>query len=307
MSPSSAHGRDQLFELSLDLMATIDRRGCFTDVNPAFERILGYPRAALIGLRAVDLLHPDDEGRTLALNDPAADSVADVIQFENRFRCNDGTYRWLQWNARLVKGTWYAVARDVTDRRSLDEPVMRDPLTGLPNRAALTDRLRAAVRRLGRGSRFVAVLLVDLDRFKPLVKEQSADAGDRILRAAAGRLVETAGPAEVVARLGGDQFVVLVEDPASPGSVLELTDRVVASFRRPLSTATDQVDVTASVGVAISSSPRITPRALLRHADIAMYRVKARGGDGHALYDDVVADQIEAAVGASAAPGTPSH
>jgi diguanylate cyclase (GGDEF)-like protein/PAS domain S-box-containing protein len=304
MSPASAHGRNQLFELSLDLLATMDRRGCFTDVNPAYERILGYPRTELIGVRAVDLLHPDDWARTLALNNPGSDSVPDVMDFENRFRRKDGAYRWLQWNARLSGGTWYAVARDVTDRRALEESALRDPLTGLLNRSALTERLRGAVKRLGRGSRSVAVLLIDLDQFKRIVDDRGADAGDHLLRAAAERLLETVGFADGVARLGGGEFVVLVENPESGELVLALADRVVAAFREPLAVgeAGPSASVGASVGVATYSSPRITPRALLRHADIAMYRVNARGGNGHALYDDVVADQIEAAVGATAAP-----
>jgi diguanylate cyclase (GGDEF)-like protein/PAS domain S-box-containing protein len=298
MSPPSAHGRDQLFELSLDLLATMDRRGRFTDLHPAIERILGYPRDELIGVRAVELLHPDDWTRTLALNDPQAEAVPDVMEFENRFRRQDGTYRWLQWNARLVDGTWYAVARDVTNRRLVEESAVRDPLTGLLNRVAVTDRLRAAVKRLGRASKSIAILLIDLDQFKLVDPE----CRDQCLRAAAARLLETVGSADGVARPGGDEFVVLVENPPSVQVVLSLADRVVLGFRQPLS---DELGVRVSVGVAVSSSPRITPRALLRHADIAMYRVKAEGGDGHALYDDVVADQIEAAVAATATPPAP--
>lgn len=277
----------------------MDRAGHFVDVNPAAERILGYRREELIGVRAVDLLHPEDRKRTLALRDPGADTMPDVVEFENRYRRKDGSYRWLQWNARLVAGTWYAVARDVTDRRILEESAVRDPLTGLANRTGLTDRLRAAVKRLGRTSKFVAVLFVDLDQFKLINDGRGHDVGDGFLRAAAARLLETVRSVDAVARLGGDEFVVLLDDLASPAAVIEVTQRIVEAFGRPIVVGAEEAAIGASVGVAIASSPRITPRALLRQADIAMYRAKAKGGSRYALFDDVVADQIEAAAEAA--------
>jgi GGDEF domain-containing protein len=96
---------------------------------------------------------------------------------------------------RLVDKTWYAVARDITDRRILEESAVRDPLTGLPNRTGLTDRLRAAVKRLGHHSGLVGVLFVDLDHFKLVNDGRGHEIGDRFLCAAAGRLLETCAPA----------------------------------------------------------------------------------------------------------------
>src|SRR5581483_7810057 len=143
-------GRSELFEMSIDLLATMDRSGRFTDLNPAAERILGWTREELIARRAVDLLHPDDRDRTLELNDPDAVTLPDVVEFENRYRHKDGSYRWLQWNARLVGDTWYAVARDVTDHKVLQDRAVRDHLTGLPNRIGFGERLSAALARLDR-------------------------------------------------------------------------------------------------------------------------------------------------------------
>src|SRR5207302_8673349 len=96
------------------------------------------------------LLHPDDRERTLALNDPESREVPEVVQFENRYLCKDGSYRWLQWNARLVDETWYAGARGVTDRRILEQRAARDPLRSLPNRTELSERLALALSRLER-------------------------------------------------------------------------------------------------------------------------------------------------------------
>jgi diguanylate cyclase (GGDEF)-like protein/PAS domain S-box-containing protein len=285
-------GRTELFEISIDLLATMDRRGRFLDVNPAAERILGYSRRELIGRRAVDLLHPEDRKRTLALHDPDAETYPDIVEFENRYLRKDGSYRWLQWNARLKDDIWYAVARDITDRRLLEESAVRDPLTGLPNRTGLTDRLRSAVKRIGRRGGLVAVLFVDLDHFKLINDGRGHDVGDRCLCAAAGRLIETVRSGDIVARFGGDEFVVLLEDVASTEAALEIADRVVESLHTPIAFGAEEAQIAASVGVAIASSARITPRALLRQADIAMYRAKSRGGSCFALFDDIVADQI---------------
>src|SRR5947207_10443397 len=206
------HARNELFEISIDLLATMDRGGHFTDFNPAAERILGYARDELLGMRAIDLLHPEDLKRTLALAEPlGADTLPDVVEFENRYRRRDGTYRWLQWNARLMEDTWYAVARDVTDRRILEESAVRDPLTGLTNRIGLIDRLRAAIKRIGRDVTLVAVLFIDLDHFKLINDSRGHDVGDRFLCAAANRLLETVRGGDLVGRQGGDEFVVLLE------------------------------------------------------------------------------------------------
>jgi diguanylate cyclase (GGDEF)-like protein/PAS domain S-box-containing protein len=292
-APSAVRGRSELFELSIDLLATMDRAGRFTDLNPAAERILGWSREELLGRRAVDLLHPDDVGRTLALNVPQDDFVPDVLEFENRYLCKNGSYRWLQWNARMVDGTWYAVARDVTDHRLLQERAIRDPLTGLPNRTGLSERLRTAIARLERHPGYIAVLFIDLDHFKIVNDGRGHEVGDRFLCAAAARLVQTVRGIDAVARFGGDEFVILLEDVAAPGDVTEVAARVVDALARPIAIDDDEAFVGASVGVAVSSSSATTPELLLREADIAMYRAKARGGGCYALFDEEVRAEVQ--------------
>jgi diguanylate cyclase (GGDEF)-like protein/PAS domain S-box-containing protein len=282
----SARGRSELFQLSLDMFAILDRAGKFIDVNPAAERILGWTREELIGTRAVDLLHPEDRERTLALNDPGANQLPDIVEFENRYARKDGDYRWLQWNARLQDGTWFAVARDVTERRLLEERALRDPLTALPNRSALVERLVVALRRLERHPGLVGVLFVDLDHFKAINDGHGHEVGDRFLCAAAGRLLDTVRGVDAVARFGGDEFVIVLEDVERVPDATDVAARVVEALERPLTVDGEQLSIGASVGVTVSAGSRTSPEELLREADVAMYRAKAGGGRCFVLFDE---------------------
>jgi diguanylate cyclase (GGDEF)-like protein/PAS domain S-box-containing protein len=282
----------KLFELSSDLLAALDRGGRFTDTNPAWESVLGWSRDDLIGRRAIDLLHPEDLERTLALNDPDSDIVPEVVEFENRYRCKGGGYRWLQWNARLVDGTWYAVARDVTERRMLEQRAMRDPLTGLPNRTAGFERATHAVRRLRRRAGIVAVLFVDLDHFKVVNDGRGHAIGDRFLCAVARRLLETVREVDAVARFGGDEFVIVIGDAAQPSDVTSVAARVVEAVGRPIAIDGYEVRIGASVGVATTRDADVSPEDLLREADIAMYRAKSHGGSCYELFDEKVGAEL---------------
>jgi diguanylate cyclase (GGDEF)-like protein/PAS domain S-box-containing protein len=292
LSADLVKGRSALFEMSIDVLVTMDRSGYFTDLNPAVERVLGWKREELIGRRAVEIIHPDDQDRTLGLNHPSAATVLDVIEFENRYRCKDGGYRWLQWNARLVGDTWYGVARDVTEHKDLQDRAVRDHLTRLPNRNGFEERLSAALARLDRHPGLLGVLFIDLDHFKVVNDGRGHDVGDRFLCAAASRLLETVRQVDVVARFGGDEFVILLEDVSVVADATDVAERVVGVLQQPIIIDGEEARVGASVGVALTSSPRTSADVLVREADIAMYRAKAAGGGCYAVFDDAVRAEV---------------
>jgi diguanylate cyclase (GGDEF)-like protein len=242
---------------------------------------LGFSEEELLGSPAADIVHRLDVASIRQLGDGDRDRA----EFENRCRCKDGSYRRLQWRARLVEGTWYAVARDVTRSRLHGLQTARDPLTGLANRAAAVEQLDLAIRRLERQPGLVGVLFVDLDQFKVINDARGHDIGDRFLCAAATRLLDSVRAVDLVARFGGDEFVVLIQDAATVPDVTEVADRVVQALERPLSILGVQLRIGASVGVATAASPGTTTQSLLREADLAMYQAKARGGSCYSMFE----------------------
>jgi diguanylate cyclase (GGDEF)-like protein/PAS domain S-box-containing protein len=272
---------ERLFDVADDLLATLDRDGRFTAVNPAWERTLGWPEEELLGARAVDLVHPLDLESMRGL----AGGHRDAVEFENRCRCKDGSYRRLEWRARLVEGTWYGVARDITRSRSDRLQTARDPLTGLANRTAAIERLELAIARLGRQPGLVGVLFVDLDHFKMINDTRGHDIGDRFLCAAATRMLDSVRAVDLVARFGGDEFLILLEDAATIPDVTEVAGRVVRALERPVSIGGLQLRIGASVGVATAARHGTRPQSLLREADLAMYQAKARGGGRYAMFE----------------------
>lgn len=276
---------ETLFEVAGSLLATFDRDGRFVLLNSAWERLLGWSEEELSAALAVDFVHPLDRERTVKALSGERLTSREGVEFENRWRCRDGSYRRLEWRARLVEDTWYAVAHDVTRSRLHNLERARDPLTGLANRAAATEWLKLAIRRLERQPGLIAVLFVDLDGFKLVNDTRGHDFGDRVLCAAATRLLDSVRAMDAVARFGGDEFVILIEYAVTIPDVAEVARRVVQALEPPLEIAGVELKVGASVGVATSASPGASPESLLREADLAMYQSKARGGGCYSLFE----------------------
>ncbi|HWJ50021.1 MAG TPA: EAL domain-containing protein, partial [Solirubrobacteraceae bacterium] len=212
--------------------------------------------------------------------------------FTNRYRHRDGSWRWLLWSARRDGDTWYAAAKDVTDRRWLERQALHDALTHLPNRLLLMDRARQALARLHRSGGVVAMLFIDLDKFKAVNDNLGHNVGDRLLVAISERLAELMRDSDTVARLGGDEFVILAEDIDSDGEALALAERVLDALERPFPVGTTELAMLASVGVSVSHSPDTDPEGMLREADLAMYRAKGAGGRRLEIFDESLRQEV---------------
>ena len=280
--------------MTSDLLATISSEGYFTLLNPAWERVLGWTQEELLAQPVAELMHPNDVTRTLAPMLAGSDDPTQLESFTNRFRHKDGSWRWLLWSARCDGALWYASAKDVTDQMWLERQALHDPLTKLPNRLLLMDRTRQALARLHRSKRVVALLFIDLDRFKAVNDNLGHEVGDSLLVGVAERLGEMMRDSDTVARLGGDEFVILAEEVEDDAEALTLADRVLEALERPFALGKAEVAVLASVGVSVSHDFEADPENMLREADTAMYQAKAAGGRRKELFDEGLRREIKA-------------
>jgi diguanylate cyclase (GGDEF)-like protein/PAS domain S-box-containing protein len=284
----------RLFEMTSDLLATISLDGRFTLLNPAWEQVLGWTIEELMAQPVQELVHPDDVEQTLALTLAGKDRASQFVNFTNRYRHRDGSWRSLLWSARCDGEVWYAAAKDVTDRIWLERQALHDPLTKLPNRVLLMDRARQALTRLRRSNGPIAMLFIDLDGFKAINDNLGHAVGDHLLISVAERLAEMLRDSDTVARLGGDEFVILAEDLDGDAEALAVAERVLHALEEPFLVGSAEVSMLASVGVSVSHDPEAQPEDLLREADVAMYRAKGAGGHNLELFDEDLRREVNA-------------
>ena len=269
-------------------LALADLSGRYVRVNATYAALLGRPPEDLVGIALAEVLR-EAPGALPQLDLLLAGSVPSVPAEASHVHA-DGRVTWLLHGVSTVPGVdgapgWLAVsAQDITERRHaelelralsevLAERAVRDPLTGLANRALLEERLRAALARDGRTGGSTAVLFLDLDGFKDVNDRFGHAVGDHVLRGIAERLTSVVRPSDTVARLGGDEFVVLVES-STPDAVAALLPRLQAAVRQPFELRGRELQVGVSVGVATSRGGEADPAGLLAAADERMYDAK---------------------------------
>ncbi len=295
----SARARfETVVEHSADLMVMMDRQRQITYASPALGPVLGYEVDAWVGTRQAGTIHEVDRPKVdAAFQRVVADGAPDRLDV--RVRHADGTWRILEADvARLVgDDDDFAVlwtARDVTTHRDMEDQLRRqafeDPLTLLPNRAVLHDRLTQAVARSNRSGAEVAVLLLDLDNFKEINDSLGHRVGDIALVHVAELLVAAVREGDTVARLGGDEFVVVAEGFDGRGIAEELAHRIHAVLAEAAPIDGTEIRIGASIGAVIVAGAS-TADDVVRDADLAMYEAKSLGSgrtvffEGQMLHD----------------------
>jgi len=299
---------DVCFEQAGIGAAITDLAGTPTRVNAAACTLLGRRADEIVGHPLADCTYAEDPPlHEVAF--PALVSGADSYADERRFVRPDGTIVWASTNVALVRDEagqpdfFCAQFQNITDRKKMEweliHRTLHDPLTGLPNRTLLTDRLHHSLAVARRSGLDVGVLFLDIDHFKEVNDTLGHACGDDLLRHAADRITRAVRPGDTVARYGGDEFVVVC-DAVSAGDLRQIAARVLDALRLPFEIADPLVHVGASIGVVIADEAA-TPDSLLRDADAAMYRAKARGRGRAEIFDQAMRAANErrtAAVGA---------
>lgn len=270
-----------------------DADGIIVDSNRACAEITGFPLSQLRGrnLHAVKLAAQDD-----AMCRAIWSAVESSGHWRGELwmqRQNGETYpEWLSISAVLGDGSlpchYVLVFSDISalkaSEQRLFELAHHDSLTRLPNRLRLMQMLEGAVARTASADQTLAVLFIDLDRFKNINDSLGHSAGDALLIEAAARLLDHAGPQGTVARLGGDEFVLLIEGAGDKSDIEARTHRIVADMGAPFVIDDHEVVVTASIGISRFPQDGTEPDRLLRNADIALYRAKRDGRNRYAFY-----------------------
>jgi diguanylate cyclase (GGDEF)-like protein/PAS domain S-box-containing protein len=289
---------ETLVESAVVGLAAADMQTRLLRVNAAYARLLGRPPEDLVGVSLADLVHADDLAAEQHRVELLMTGEAETLRSELRHVAPDGRVTWVLHGITLVRDTggqpaWFAVsAQDITERRRAEEDlraateelahrVMHDPLTGLPNRMLLRDRLTLAQARAQRSHSRVAMLFCDLDGFKAVNDLHGHGVGDFVLVEVARRLTGAVRPTDTVARLGGDEFVVLLDPAPDEQGVAVLAARVEAAVALPLSAEGTTLSPAVSVGWHLAPSHEedgvpLPIEVLLRRADEAMYDVKRR-------------------------------
>jgi len=278
-------------------VAVVSPEGRWLRVNPALGALLGRSEEALRELDVAAVTHPAEVDHDAAVLDRVRSGDAATAQLETRYVCGDGQVAHVQVSVALERAS-NGVPRhlvfhvqDVAERRMaasrLEHLALHDTLTGLPNRALLVEQLRHALAALERSGERIALLFLDLDRFKNVNDSLGHPIGDQLLGQVARRLRGAVRPGDVVGRLGGDEFVILCQELDDPGTAGTVADRVADALRAPFSLGGHQVAMTASIGIALAAAGD-DAADLLRDADAAMYRAKARGRDRHEFFHDAL-------------------
>jgi len=284
------------FRLAMDATADaiflVDRAGmCFVDVNATASRMLGFEREDFLKVgpnRSLEGdLHKLEDlyDKLLAGDQSGANTELNIL-------CKDGTALAVEVQRRTLRSgaSWIlvAVARDITERKEAEQRLLKlahfDTLTGLPNRSQFYDSLTHSLRQADEHKWSLAVLFLDVDRFKNVNDTLGHTIGDELLRQFSSRLVDCLRVRDTIGRFGGDEFAAILMLPDGAQNAIAVVDKIRDSLRRPFDLKGHEVTVTASIGIAVFPDDGAEPDTLIQYADTAMYRAKEAGRDAFRFF-----------------------
>ena len=295
---------------SPDIVYMLDQKGNFTFLNDRVEKLLGYSKQELMGKHYTFIIEPDDfHLAKFVFNERRTDDRS-AKNVEIRLKCKEGIgkVRYLNTSTMYVELTamgvysrpdqygnqrfigTYGTARDITERKEAEDVInfqaYHDLLTRLPNRALFKDRLGLAISHAKRHNQLLAVIFLDLDRFKVINDTLGHAMGDRLLQIAGQRLQRCLREEDTLSRFGGDEFTLLLTNIDNRADVIVVVEKVLKELKQPFVFGGNEVFVGASIGISVYPDAGATLETLIKNADTAMYHVKGQGKNGYQFYSE---------------------
>lgn len=291
-------------ELAAIGISHVDTDGRFIHVNRQLCEMMGYSKEEFLKLTVKQISHPDDEDLTDEVRNKIHSGEIDSFNMEKRYICKDGSAIWVSLTIAVKRrpdgelSHDISVVEDISARKEAEDRVQylatHDKMTNLPNRLLFSELLNHAIESSIRTKRKIAVLFIDLDRFKHINDSLGHEAGDILLIEMAKRLKQCLRASDVVARLGGDEFVVLLEDISDKSQVSVVARNILGAVIKPMEIMGQECRVTASVGVCMCPDNAEDEQSVMKKADIAMYLAKEKGKNNYQFYsDDIKSHSIE--------------
>jgi diguanylate cyclase (GGDEF)-like protein/PAS domain S-box-containing protein len=281
------------------MLANMDQK--LLQTNAAFARMLGYSNDELRGRRLAEVMHPDDLAEVQRLYRALESGEIERCQSDLRYLRKDGSVMSGRMTASsvpqdgLTPHFTVAMIEDITERKRAEARIeylaTHDGLTGLPNRSLFRDRMMQAVAHVRRAGRLLAIVFLDLDRFKVINDGFGHGFGDAVLKAAAERLTGVVRDGDTVARQSGDEFLILLDDVRRMADIYVVVQKLLDAFARPLLLQEREVFLTASIGISVYPDDGQSADALIANADTAMYRAKKLGGNAYQFFTRQLSDE----------------
>jgi diguanylate cyclase (GGDEF)-like protein/PAS domain S-box-containing protein len=287
----------RLFESAQDGILILEAEtGKIIDVNPFMIEILGYARGEFLGKQLWEIgLFKDIAANKIAFERLQKEKY---IRYEHLpLSTKDGKPRDVEFVSNVYLANGNAVIqcniRDITERKRQERELVNigthDALTSLPNRVLFDDRLKIALAHAMRSQKKIAVMLLDLDRFKEVNDTLGHDVGDKLLQAVGDRLTKLLRKMDTIARLGGDEFLLLLPQIGHEKYAVTIAQKIIVAFHKPFVVDAHEIVITVSIGVVIAPDDGDDTDILVKSADIAMYYAKGLGRDNYQLYASVIA------------------
>ena len=274
----------------------VDLSGNFTFFNESMCRITGYPKEKLTGTNYKQFSDEENSKKVFQVFNNVYKTGTPPEGFDWLIIRTDGTKRYIEASVSLQKDPlnkpngFKGIIRDITERKLIEQELnhmaTHDVLTGLPNRLMFSQLLNHAIQSAQRNKKQLAVLFIDLDRFKIINDSLGHEAGDRMLQEIANRFRQLLRSADIVGRLGGDEFIILIEDVNELSQVATLAHKILTTTIKPAVLMGEECRVTASIGISVYPTDGQDEQSLMKNADRAMYFAKEEGKNNYQFYSE---------------------